>query len=108
MNSQDITLAPEEFAELSRRVRSATIHQRDDRRARVILLAAQVCSRVDIARLVGFSLRSVTRGCQRFQELRPQKSAKGVHISDLSEYLDGQRAAALKESQQLNSAPRNS
>ena len=36
-----------------------------------------------------------------------QKSAKGVHISDLSEYLDGQRAAAMKESQQLNSAPRN-
>ena len=75
MNSQDITLAPEEFAELSRRVRSATIHQRDGRRARVILLAAQGCSRVDIAHLVGFSLRSVTRWCQRFQELR----LEGLH-----------------------------
>ena len=75
MNSQDITLAPEEFAELSRRVRSATIHQRDGRRARVILLAAQGCSRVEIARVVGFSLRSVTRWCQRFQELR----SEGLH-----------------------------
>lgn len=75
MNSQDITLAPEEFAELSRRARSATIHQPDGRRARVILLAAQGCSRVDIARLVGFSLRSVTRWCQRFQELR----LEGLH-----------------------------
>ena len=37
-----------------------------------------------------------------------QKSAKGVHITDLSEYLDAQRAAALKESYQLSSAPRNS
>lgn len=37
-----------------------------------------------------------------------QKSAKGVHISDLAEYLDDQHAAALKESQQLNSVPRNS
>lgn len=37
-----------------------------------------------------------------------QKSAKGVHIADLSAYLDEQRAAAVKESHQLNSAPRSS
>ncbi|SDQ54635.1 Pyocin activator protein PrtN [Pseudomonas sp. UC 17F4] len=37
-----------------------------------------------------------------------QKSAKGIHISDLSEYLDAQRAAAVKENNQLNSAPRGS
>ncbi|MCX2545325.1 MULTISPECIES: pyocin activator PrtN family protein [unclassified Pseudomonas] len=37
-----------------------------------------------------------------------QKSAKGVHIADLSAYLDEQRAAAVKESNQLNSAPRSS
>lgn len=37
-----------------------------------------------------------------------QKSAKGVHIADLSAYLDEQRAAAVKESNQLNSAPRRS
>ncbi|MNL17464.1 Pyocin activator protein PrtN [compost metagenome] len=37
-----------------------------------------------------------------------QKSAKGVHISDLSAYLDAQHAAAVKESNQLNSAPRGS
>jgi hypothetical protein len=37
-----------------------------------------------------------------------QKSAKGVHITDLSDYLDTQRAAAVKESNQLNSSPRGS
>lgn len=37
-----------------------------------------------------------------------QKSAKGVHITDLAEYLDGQRAAAVKERNQLNSLPRGS
>ena len=31
-----------------------------------------------------------------------QKSAKGIHITDLAEYLDGQRAAAVKECEQLN------
>jgi transposase-like protein len=75
MNSQNITLTPEEHSELSRRIRSATINQRDGRRARVILLAAQGRSRVDIARLIGFSLRSVTRWCQRFQELRLETRA---------------------------------
>ena len=35
-----------------------------------------------------------------------QKSAKGVHISDLAEYLDVQRAAAIKESNLLTSALR--
>ncbi|MGE8152587.1 pyocin activator PrtN family protein [Pseudomonas vancouverensis] len=35
-----------------------------------------------------------------------QKSAKGIHVSDLAEYLDAQRAAAVKESNQLNSVPR--
>nr|AAD50977.1 IS870-like transposase [Pseudomonas savastanoi pv. glycinea] len=68
MSAQDILLSPEEHAELSRRTRSATIRQRDVRRARVILLAAQGCSRVEIARLVGFSLARVTLWCQRFQE----------------------------------------
>ena len=70
MSAQDIVLSREEHAELSRRTRSATISQRDGRRARVILLAAQGCSRFEIARLVGFSLRSVTLWCQRFQEQR--------------------------------------
>ena len=68
MSAQDIVLSPEESAELSRRTRSATISQREGRRARVILLAAQGCSRVKIARLAGFSLRSVTLWCKRFQE----------------------------------------
>ncbi len=56
--------------QLSRRVRSATISQRDGRRARVILLAAQGCTRVEIARLTGFSLPVITCWCQRFQAQR--------------------------------------
>ncbi|HEY8577600.1 MAG TPA: pyocin activator PrtN family protein [Devosia sp.] len=30
-----------------------------------------------------------------------QKCAKGVHLTDLADYLDGRRAAALKERDQL-------
>lgn len=69
MSALDITLSPEEFAELSRRVRSATISQRDGRRARVILLAAQGSTREEIVRLTGFSRPTVTDWCQRFQAL---------------------------------------
>jgi hypothetical protein len=35
-----------------------------------------------------------------------QKSAKGIHIKDLADYLETQRAAALKECAQLNGTPR--
>ncbi|WP_201491275.1 pyocin activator PrtN family protein [Pseudomonas paracarnis] len=31
-----------------------------------------------------------------------QKSAKGIHLTDLAVYLDQQRAAAVKEHNQLN------
>ena len=72
MNSQDIVLSEDEQTELSRRIRSATISQRDGRRARVILLAARGCSRNEIAQLTGLSVVSVTRWCKRFQELRLQ------------------------------------
>jgi len=41
VNAKKIVLSPEEQAELSRRVRSATISQRNSRLAQVILLAAQ-------------------------------------------------------------------
>ena len=56
MNSQDIVLSEYEQIELSRRIRSTTISQRDGRRARVILLAARVCSRNEIAQLTGLSV----------------------------------------------------
>lgn len=72
MNSQDIVLSDDEQVELNRRVRSATISQRDGRRARVILLAAQGHSRNEIAELTGLSVVSVTRWCKRFQALRLQ------------------------------------
>lgn len=35
-------------------------------------------------------------------EPKSQKSAKGVHVDDLADYLDGRRAAAIKEANQLN------
>lgn len=70
MNTAKIVLTPEEHAELSRRVRSATISQRDGRRARVILLASQGCTRAEIARLTGLSLAVITDCCQRFQAQR--------------------------------------
>lgn len=69
MNSLDILLTDEEQAELTRRVRSATISQRDGRRARVILLAAQGHSRKEIAELTALSVVSVTRWCKRFKAL---------------------------------------
>jgi hypothetical protein len=33
-----------------------------------------------------------------------QKGARGVHLSDLAQYLDDRRAAAVKESRQLAGA----
>lgn len=36
-----------------------------------------------------------------------QKSAKGIHISDLADYLDKQRDNAIKEFEQLNSPLRS-
>lgn len=34
-------------------------------------------------------------------EPKSQKSAKGVHVNDLAQYLDARRAAAVKEALQL-------
>lgn len=34
-----------------------------------------------------------------------QKTAKGVHLSDLAVYIDARRAAAAKELQQLTGSP---
>lgn len=69
MNSQDIVLSEDEQTGLSGLIRSATISQRDGRRARVNLLAARGCSHNEIARLTGLSVVSITRWCKRFQEL---------------------------------------
>ncbi|WP_284404933.1 IS630 family transposase, partial [Pseudomonas syringae] len=70
MSALDITLSPEEKTELKRRVRSATIPQREGRRARIILLAAEGETRDNIARLTGFSRPTITLWCQRFQTRR--------------------------------------
>lgn len=37
-------------------------------------------------------------------EAGSQKAAKGVHLTDLAEYLDNRRAAAVKEARQLAGA----
>ena len=94
VSTLDITLSPEEFAELSRRVRSATISQRDGRRARVILLAAQGSTREEIVRLTGFSRPTVTDWCQRFQAIRleglldkPGRGRKSPLSSDTIRYV---------------------
>lgn len=39
-------------------------------------------------------------------EAGTQKSAKGVHISDLAKYIDTRRDAAQKEARQLAAGPR--
>ena len=36
-------------------------------------------------------------------EENSQKAAKGVHINDLAEYIEGRHVAALKEAQQMAS-----
>ncbi len=72
MSYRDLVLSDDEEAELNRRFESATISQREGRRAQVILLAAQGYSRNEIARLTGLSVVSVTRWCKRFRELRLQ------------------------------------
>lgn len=37
-------------------------------------------------------------------EANSQKAAKGVHLTDLAQYVDARRAAALKEAKQLAGA----
>ena len=73
MNAQEIILSPEEQAELSRRVRSATISQRNGRRARVILLAAQGCSRVGFS-----SVRELEASIIAFMALRNAQPTRYV------------------------------
>jgi hypothetical protein len=50
-------------------------------------------------------LRKVLAGQIRLPIVRiedSQKAAKGVHLSDLAEYIDRQRAKAIKECTQLS------
>lgn len=63
MNAQETVLSPEEQAELSHRFTK----QRDGRRARMILLAVQGHSQIEIARLTGFSLPLLPVGASVFK-----------------------------------------
>jgi hypothetical protein len=38
-------------------------------------------------------------------EASSQKAAKGVHLTDLAQYLDDRRAAAIKEARQIAGTP---
>lgn len=38
-------------------------------------------------------------------EVGSQKAAKGVHLTDLAQYIDDRRAAAVKEAKQLAGSP---
>lgn len=54
-------------------------------------------------------LRKVSAGDIKIPLVRiepsSQKAARGVHLSDLAEYLDDRRAAAVKEARQLAGQP---
>jgi transposase len=67
VRTQGIELSTLEVEELNRRVVSASIPQREGRRAHVILLTAQGKTRKEVARLTGYSLPTVSMWCQRFQ-----------------------------------------
>lgn len=70
MRTYEIILSKAEHDELNRRLRSSNVDKRDKRRARVILLAAQGCTRAEIALLTDFSLPVITRWCHRFLTYR--------------------------------------
>jgi len=54
-------------------------------------------------------LRKVSAGDIKIPLVRieptSQKAARGIHLTDLAEYLDDRRAAAVKEARQLASQP---
>lgn len=70
-----------------------------------IIPIAQVCADYFTHLTPDMLQRKVMAGQLKIPIMRiesSQKSAKGVHVSDLADYLDQQRAAALKEYNQLN------
>lgn len=69
MSALDITLSLEEKIDLKRRVRSATLPQREGRRARIILLAVEGITRDNIGRLT-ISCPTIKLCCYRFQARR--------------------------------------
>ncbi|UYQ71263.1 pyocin activator PrtN family protein [Pelagibacterium flavum] len=71
---------------------------------RVVIPVEQVCrdyfSHLDPAKFV----RKVNEGAIAIPMMRveaSQKSAKGIHVADLAEWLDARREAARKECRQL-------
>jgi len=70
MRKMKIELLPEEFEELNKRIRSHTVSVRDQRRAKVILLAAQGNTQDQIAGEVKLTRCAVGTWCRRFVKHR--------------------------------------
>src|SRR6186997_152439 len=66
--AREVRLKPEERAVLEARCRAPTTAQRDVKRARIVLLAAQGCSTRSIAREVGVQPRIVSDWRHRFAD----------------------------------------
>jgi len=62
-----IELAPDEKAELQRRVRSPTSTQRDSLRARIVVLRAEGRSEAEVAAATGVSVNTVSLWSRRFE-----------------------------------------
>ena len=70
MRKMRIELTMEEAEELNKRIRSHTVAVRDQRRARVILLAAEGKTQDEIAKEVRMTRCAVGTWCRRFMRLR--------------------------------------
>jgi transposase len=70
MRKMKIDLLPEEQDELNKRLRSHTVSVRDQRRAKVILLAAQGNTQEQIASEVNLTRAAVGTWCRRFMKQR--------------------------------------
>lgn len=71
-----------------------------------IIPAATVCRDYFPHLGLDMFLRKTTAGDIKLPLVRidtSQKSAKGVHITDLAAYIDARREAAIKEAKQLSS-----
>ena len=101
MSALDITLSPEETIELKRRVRSATIPQREGRRARIILLAAQGETRDNMRDGSFASVRELESSITTFMALRDAQPSRSVWNAKGEEILNKiQRAREALEAVQ--------
>jgi len=91
-----VTVSDSDREELERRVRSRTIMARAAQRARIVLLASEGCSGVQIAELVGVSEPTVVSWRRRYEQFglagleerpRPGRPARSVDAAKENEVL---------------------